>query len=107
MPVCLLLVLRVMDALPVHHHHLGKQQGHTAAERQHCTLLLLLRYACRALHGDIAQAQREATLAGFRSGKFSVLVATEVAARGMDISGVELVVQVRRQTCTALTRAKL
>lgn len=49
---------------------------------------------CRALHGDIAQAQREATLAGFRGGKFSVLVATDVAARGLDISGVELVIQV-------------
>ncbi|GBF99463.1 DEAD-box ATP-dependent RNA helicase [Raphidocelis subcapitata] len=48
----------------------------------------------RALHGDIAQAQREATLAGFREGRFSVLVATDVAARGLDISGVELVIQV-------------
>lgn len=48
----------------------------------------------RALHGDIAQAQREATLAGFRSGKFSVLVATDVAARGLDINGVELIIQV-------------
>lgn len=47
----------------------------------------------RALHGDIPQSQREVTLAGFRSGKFSVLVATDVAARGLDISGVELVVQ--------------
>jgi hypothetical protein len=49
----------------------------------------------RALHGDIAQAAREATLAGFRDGRFNVLVATDVAARGLDISGVELVVQVR------------
>ena len=39
------------------------------------------------------QNQREVTLAGFRSGKFPVLVATDVAARGLDISGVELVVQ--------------
>ena len=46
-----------------------------------------------ALHGDIPQNQREVTLAGFRSGKFPVLVATDVAARGLDISGVELVVQ--------------
>ena len=49
----------------------------------------------RPLHGDIPQAQREQTLDGFRSGKFSVLVATDVAARGLDISGIELVVQVR------------
>lgn len=47
----------------------------------------------RPLHGDIAQGQREATLAGFRSGKFSVLVATDVAARGLDIKEVELVIQ--------------
>lgn len=42
---------------------------------------------------DAVQNQREVTLAGFRSGKFPVLVATDVAARGLDISGVELVVQ--------------
>jgi hypothetical protein len=47
----------------------------------------------RPLHGDIAQSQREATLAGYRAGKFNVLVATDVAARGLDITGVELVVQ--------------
>eukprot|EP00898_Chlorokybus_atmophyticus_P002543 jgi/Chlat1/328/Chrsp1S00218 len=47
----------------------------------------------RALHGDVAQSQREAILAGFRSGKFSVLVATDVAARGLDINDVTLVIQ--------------
>ncbi|MCO5594073.1 hypothetical protein L7F22_048094 [Adiantum nelumboides] len=47
----------------------------------------------RALHGDIAQAQREVTLAGFRSGKFPVLVATDVAARGLDIHDVQLIIQ--------------
>lgn len=47
----------------------------------------------RALHGDIAQAQREVTLQGFRSGKFNVLVATDVAARGLDINDVQLVIQ--------------
>ncbi|KAJ3690666.1 hypothetical protein LUZ61_019830 [Rhynchospora tenuis] len=47
----------------------------------------------RALHGDIVQAQREVILAGFRSGRFQVLVATNVAARGLDISDVQLVIQ--------------
>lgn len=50
--------------------------------------------AASALHGDIAQSAREATLAGFRSGRFNVLVATDVAARGLDINGIELVIQV-------------
>ena len=47
---------------------------------------------CEALHGDIAQWQREKTLAGFREGRFSVMVATDVAARGLDIPNVDLVV---------------
>ncbi|GMJ14925.1 PLANT RNA HELICASE75 [Hibiscus trionum] len=47
----------------------------------------------RALHGDIQQAQREVTLKGFRSGKFMTLVATNVAARGLDINDVQLIIQ--------------
>lgn len=47
----------------------------------------------RALHGDIQQSQREVTLAGFRSGKFMTLVATNVAARGLDINDVQLIIQ--------------
>ena len=47
----------------------------------------------KALHGDVNQSQREVVLAGFRANKFQTLVATDVAARGLDISGVELVVQ--------------
>ena len=38
----------------------------------------------RALHGDIPQALREKTMKAFREKKFSVLVATDVAARGLD-----------------------
>ncbi|XP_047959530.1 DEAD-box ATP-dependent RNA helicase 7-like [Salvia hispanica] len=47
----------------------------------------------RALHGDIQQSTREVTLNAFRSGKFSTLVATNVAARGLDIDDVQLIIQ--------------
>lgn len=46
-----------------------------------------------ALHGDLAQTQRERALAAFRAGHTRVLVATDVAARGLDIPEVDLVVQ--------------
>jgi superfamily II DNA/RNA helicase len=44
------------------------------------------------LHGDIAQAQRQYTLRQFKDKYVDILIATDVAARGLDISGVELVV---------------
>ena len=46
-----------------------------------------------ALHGNLSQARRELNLGKFTSGKASVLVATDVAARGLHIDGVDLVVQ--------------
>ena len=46
----------------------------------------------RPIHGDLDQTQREKTLRQFRSGKVPVLVATNVAARGLDITGVDLVI---------------
>lgn len=52
-----------------------------------------IRDMCGVLHGDISQTQREITLEGFRTNKFNVLVATDVAARGLDISDVDLVIQ--------------
>jgi ATP-dependent RNA helicase RhlE len=45
-----------------------------------------------AMHGDLSQAQREKTLARFRSGQLSTLVATDVAARGLDVQGIEHVI---------------
>ncbi|EFJ43297.1 hypothetical protein VOLCADRAFT_66087 [Volvox carteri f. nagariensis] len=48
----------------------------------------------QALHGDLAQSMREQTLDGFRKGRFPVLIATDVAARGLDVSGIELVLMV-------------
>lgn len=46
----------------------------------------------KALHGDMQQSQREKTLSAFRDGRFRALVATDVAARGLDIPNVDLVV---------------
>ena len=45
-----------------------------------------------ALHGDVPQNAREKILDGFRSGRIPVLIATDVAARGLDIDHVDLVV---------------
>jgi ATP-dependent RNA helicase RhlE len=45
-----------------------------------------------ALHGNKSQGQRQRTLAGFRSGRVKVLVATDIAARGIDIDDVSHVV---------------
>lgn len=44
------------------------------------------------IHGDRSQSQREAALAGFKSGRTRILVATDVAARGIDIDAVSHVI---------------
>ena len=54
----------------------------------------LLRNGVRAerIHGNRSQAQRTAALAGFKSGRFPVLVATDIAARGIDVEALGHVV---------------
>ncbi|HEX8630567.1 MAG TPA: DEAD/DEAH box helicase, partial [Catenuloplanes sp.] len=49
-------------------------------------------FAAAAVHGDLGQGARERALRAFRSGKIDVLVATDVAARGLDVSGVTHVI---------------
>ena len=53
-----------------------RQMGHTTAE----------------IHSNRSLAQRREALEGFKKGKYRVLVATDIAARGLDVKGVELVV---------------
>ena len=48
--------------------------------------------AAAAIHGNKSQGQRERALAGFRAGTVPVLIATDIAARGIDVPGVSLVV---------------
>lgn len=47
---------------------------------------------CDCLHGDIRQSQREKTMQRFRSGKLPILVATDVASRGIDVDDVDCVI---------------
>jgi superfamily II DNA/RNA helicase len=49
-------------------------------------------FAVAAVHGDLGQGARERALRAFRTGKIDVLVATDVAARGLDVSGVTHVI---------------
>lgn len=53
-----------------------KQMGHSSAE----------------LHSNRSLAQRKVALSGFKSGQFRVLVATDIAARGIDVKEIELVI---------------
>ncbi|WP_413060753.1 DEAD/DEAH box helicase [Sphingomonas carotinifaciens] len=48
--------------------------------------------ASHAIHGNKSQAQRERALGAFKSGEVRILVATDIAARGIDVSGVSHVV---------------
>ena len=49
-------------------------------------------YKVALMHGDIAQKDRSKALAGFRTGEFDVIIATDVAARGLDVTGVTHVI---------------
>src|SRR5207244_13651277 len=47
---------------------------------------------CERIHGNRSQAQRTQALAGFKAGRFRVLVATDIAARGIDVEALSHVV---------------
>ncbi|MGP4019192.1 DEAD/DEAH box helicase [Saccharopolyspora sp. 5N708] len=52
-------------------------------------------FAAGAVHGDLGQGAREKALRAFRSGKVDILVATDVAARGIDVAGVTHVINLQ------------
>jgi ATP-dependent RNA helicase RhlE len=49
-------------------------------------------FAAAEIHSDRTLPQRREALNGFKSGKYRILVATDIAARGIDVEGIELVV---------------
>ncbi|MCJ7716613.1 MAG: DEAD/DEAH box helicase, partial [Anaerolineales bacterium] len=49
-------------------------------------------YKAISLHGDRTQGQRRAALNGFKDGKYQIMVATDIAARGLDIDGISHVI---------------
>jgi ATP-dependent RNA helicase DeaD len=57
-----------------------------------CGLLQMRNISAKPIHGDLPQKLREAALQEFRDGKFRILVATDVAARGLDIDDVDTVI---------------
>lgn len=49
-------------------------------------------YRAASIQGDLSQHRRQAALDGFRSGRYKILVATDIAARGIDVSGISHVI---------------
>ena len=47
---------------------------------------------CQCIHGDIRQSQREKTMQQYRDGKLAILIATDVASRGIDVDDVDCVI---------------
>jgi ATP-dependent RNA helicase DeaD len=47
---------------------------------------------CECIHGDIRQSQREKAMQKYRSGKLAILIATDVASRGIDVDDVDCVI---------------
>ncbi len=57
-----------------------------------CTMLMGRGYLVKGLHGDMEQRQREAVMRAFQNGEITVLVATDIAARGLDVRGISHVI---------------
>lgn len=79
----------ILDTLDIHRAMVFANRKDTVrvlAER-----LARMGWSVDCLHGDIPQSQRNRVMSGFREGKFEILVATDVAARGIDVDDVEVV----------------
>ena len=62
------------------------------AARKAAGVLRQMGHAAAEIHADRSLAQRKDALRGFKTGEYRILVATDIAARGIDVTGIELVV---------------
>lgn len=75
--------------LDIHNPELAVVFGRTKRRVDELTSALQTRgYLADGLHGDLSQNQRDAVMRKFREGTIEILVATDVAARGLDITGI-------------------
>ncbi|MBQ5683204.1 MAG: DEAD/DEAH box helicase [Peptococcaceae bacterium] len=80
------LLCRLLD---IHNPELAMVFGRTKRRVDELTeALQKLGYQAEGLHGDLTQRHRDIVMNKFRNGQISILVATDVAARGLDVSGV-------------------
>lgn len=83
------LLCRMIDAKNI---HLGLVFCNTKKKVDEVTSALQTRgYSAEALHGDMKQSERDRVMTKFRKGTIDILVATDVAARGIDVDDIEAV----------------
>jgi ATP-dependent RNA helicase RhlE len=84
------LLLSILEQTPT-----GRVLVFTRTKRRACRLTALLakkRYRVSVLQGDMKQNHRQSAIDGFRRGKYDILVATDIAARGIDVSEISHVI---------------
>lgn len=85
----------ISDLLKVHSGEHGRAMVFCQTKREADEIAVnpIISVETHVLHGDIPQAKREMVLKGFRDGRYKCLVTTDVAARGLDIPEVDLIIQ--------------
>lgn len=84
------LLLKILQDTPIASVLVFTRTKHRA--KRLSEILLNAGYGSTSLQGNLSQNRRKEAMDGFRSGKFQILVATDIAARGIDVSGVSHVV---------------
>ena len=84
------LLLKILNETPIHSALVFTRTKHRA--KRLSDALSRAGYHSTSLQGNLSQNRRQAALKGFRSGRYRILVATDIAARGIDVSKVSHVV---------------